>query len=481
MGYKSGGLSYFEDGGSADQEEQTTTSVQAKPIAAKGKFGMPALAGNVPVNESVLEQMGRLYMQRQEQRGGMRGFLNAIKDAAAWGDGSQAVAARDKLRQEQEAEDMQFGSQIAQYRAALASQKAFEDRRNKELGLGSGQLQQASGEEGQAPAGQVAGTLDVPPELRVPLLNARTEAEYNEIVKNWALEKAKETSLQKNAQFLRSMGVPEETISAIAVTNVAGPSAFTKQDVYTRDPKTGAVGTVQIDPLQQARKMVSTPPGVGRPAPPSAAAPKSLPQAQPPQGAPAPGGQPPAAGGAPAPRPAAPGAPAAPVAPVAPAPGPATSRGASEFGFIPGSKEDIAAQTEKAKAVIGGLESEKRKVGEDVAASEVDTKSSGKKANGRMADIDRLNQLVSDPKTKEAFGIFAGPGFWSALGGVVTEAINAGNFGVVGIKGLPDAIRKLGGTKEQIDAAQTAARIFAEFRLQNAAANLKRIWLSFRC
>lgn len=143
MGYKSSGLSYFEDGGSSDADE--SSSVLAKPVASKGKYALPSPVGNVPMSESVLDKMEQLYLQRQ---GSMNSFMEAMKDAQAWWSGGiegpgAALAKRDEIKREREAEMFQMQSQIAQHRAAL--------EQNKQLGtkldaiFGGGQTQPSAG------------------------------------------------------------------------------------------------------------------------------------------------------------------------------------------------------------------------------------------------------------------------------------------------------------------------------------------------
>ena len=143
MGYKSGGLSYFEDGGSSDADE--SSAVLAKPAASKGKYALPSPVGNVPISQSVLDKMEQLYLQRQ---GSMNSFMEAMKDAQAWWSGGiegpgAALAKRDEIKREREAEMFQMQSQIAQHRAAL--------EQNKQLGtkldaiFGGGQTQTSAG------------------------------------------------------------------------------------------------------------------------------------------------------------------------------------------------------------------------------------------------------------------------------------------------------------------------------------------------
>ena len=175
------GLSYFDNGGAAQSEDAT---VMVKPTAGRGRYGLPTVTTNLPVNTGVLSSMEQLYQDKLSQQ---QGFMEAMKDAAAWWSGGiegpgAALSRRTKEREEQTANLFQLQTQIAQYRAAQEAQKNFERRRTGELG-------QIPGAAGQPPslASQMFG---MPAEIRQALMNAKTEAEYDKIYGEWAKKKA---------------------------------------------------------------------------------------------------------------------------------------------------------------------------------------------------------------------------------------------------------------------------------------------------
>ena len=70
-------------------------------------------------------------------------------------------------------------------------------------------------------------------------------------------------------------------------------------------------------------------------------------------------------------------------------------------------------------------------------------------ANDNLALSDQVYDIVSN--NQNAFGVLSKPGFAPALGGLIQEAMRVGQYSI-GIPGIQDAIRKLGGTQADIDA-----------------------------
>lgn len=140
-----GGLSYFDNGGRSetDQEEDTSTArLQLKPTTAKGKIQYPSLSGTVSGGQSTLEAMEEMYQDMLARQSGLSGFLEAAKDAQAWwtpGGANRATALdlRSKAREQQAADMFNMRSQIAQYRAALEDQAKFEREKPQLLGQSS--------------------------------------------------------------------------------------------------------------------------------------------------------------------------------------------------------------------------------------------------------------------------------------------------------------------------------------------------------
>jgi hypothetical protein len=81
--------------------------------------------------------------------------------------------------------------------------------------------------------------------------------------------------------------------------------------------------------------------------------------------------------------------------------------------------------------------------------------------------------MLSSPEGVKAVGVFNKPGVVSAFGKILSEGVQAGNFGSVSFKGLEDAVRAAGGDQKTIDAAQSLARDFAQMQLNIAKRDLK--------
>ena len=457
MGYKSGGLSYFEDGGSSDVDESTAQPTPSVNIGGKGKKAVIA-------NEGVLQAMQDLYAERAARHGG---FMEAMKDATAWWSGGvqgpgEALAKRDEQRMKQAAELFSIQQQIAAQRNAMEARDRFLGKAPAAAAEGAPGVTAAQAQQGVAAVNQqTGGLLDL---VKDPSLKQQIGAQYLSDpdkamgqLNTYLSKQAEPTQLQKNIKFMAApvteggLGVDQSQLAPIAVANVAGSGAFVPHDVRTQ------AGTQQTTPLQAAAK-IATPPGVGGPANPNLAAPKPMPQAQP---APAQGAQPAAA--QPQTRPAAP-------APAAPAAAPS---GPSNFGFAPGSKEDLELRQKAGEAVIEGRKSEAVETGKDLALQRAGTVEAGSSAPEQLARIDYLEQMVNNPKTRDAFGVLQKPGVMAAIQTMLSEGVSLATLGPVGFKGLEDAITKLGGTQEQIDARQKAAREFALMQLQNAKTLLK--------
>jgi hypothetical protein len=75
-----------------------------------------------------------------------------------------------------------------------------------------------------------------------------------------------------------------------------------------------------------------------------------------------------------------------------------------------------------------------------------------------------IYNLASDPKTAGAFGVLAKPGVKSAILSALSEGVRAGQTSI-SFPGIEEAVRKIGGTQAEIDAALMAARYLAELEL----------------
>jgi hypothetical protein len=87
--------------------------------------------------------------------------------------------------------------------------------------------------------------------------------------------------------------------------------------------------------------------------------------------------------------------------------------------------------------------------------------------------IGRIETMLNSPEGVKAVGVFNKPGVVSAFGKILSEGVQAGNFGSVSFKGLEDAVRAAGGDQKTINAAQSLARDFAQMQLNIAKRDLK--------
>ena len=87
--------------------------------------------------------------------------------------------------------------------------------------------------------------------------------------------------------------------------------------------------------------------------------------------------------------------------------------------------------------------------------------------------IGRIESMLSSPEGQRAVGMFNKKGVVAAFGQILSEGIQAGNFGSVKFNGLEAAVRNAGGDQATIDAAQSLARDFAQMQLNIAKRDLK--------
>ena len=119
---------------------------------------------------------------------------------------------------------------------------------------------------------------------------------------------------------------------------------------------------------------------------------------------------------------------------------------------------------------LGEIESSRIKEGEAERKSVLDSRTS---AIDTGNSISRIENTLNTPEGARAVGVFNKPGVVSAFGKILSEGIQAGNFGSVSFKGLEDAVRVAGGDQATIDAAQRLARDFAQMQLNIAKRDLK--------
>jgi hypothetical protein len=131
-----------------------------------------------------------------------------------------------------------------------------------------------------------------------------------------------------------------------------------------------------------------------------------------------------------------------------------------------------ALSTQQADAEAAGAKTRAEKL----AASEAERMETVLAVASNAGDVinnaDAMILFVTDPKTKGAFGQFTKPGVLSAIGTIVTNGVQAGQFNI-GIPAIEEAKLKLTGTPEEINAATAAAATLANFELAFRVAFLK--------
>jgi hypothetical protein len=98
---------------------ETTQLPVGKTAVPKGPYALPTGGTPTGVDPALLENMQKMIAEREAQKGS---FLESMKDANAWWSGGvagpgEALRARAKEREEQEATTFGMKSQIAQYKA----------------------------------------------------------------------------------------------------------------------------------------------------------------------------------------------------------------------------------------------------------------------------------------------------------------------------------------------------------------------------
>jgi len=131
-----------------------------------------------------------------------------------------------------------------------------------------------------------------------------------------------------------------------------------------------------------------------------------------------------------------------------------------------------AISTQEAEAQAAGAKTRAEKL-EGSAAEKIETvRAVASSASDIINNADAMISFVTDPKTKGGFGQFTKPGVMSAIGTLVSQGFNAGEYRI-GIPAIEEVKLKLTGTPEEINTATAAAANLANFELGFRVAFLK--------
>jgi hypothetical protein len=153
------------------------------------------------------------------------------------------------------------------------------------------------------------------------------------------------------------------------------------------------------------------------------------------------------------------------------------SKGIGGVEYTPGTTgtpatiSGMESATKKKLAEEGSSQIQKGDI-EDNAAVKKGIYEAGRGAYGQILAADQLYRLSTDPKTRNAFGVLQNNNIQSAIMGAIADGIQT-TTGSIKFAGIEDAVRKIGGTQEEINAALQAARYYAELELNYARTYLK--------
>jgi hypothetical protein len=109
---------------------------------------------------------------------------------------------------------------------------------------------------------------------------------------------------------------------------------------------------------------------------------------------------------------------------------------------------------------------------QDNAKAKLGIYDAGRGAYSQILAADQLYRLSTDPKTRNAFGVLQQNNIQSAIMGAIADGIQTPT-GSIKFAGIEDAVRKIGGTQAEVNAALQAARYYAELELNYARTYLK--------
>ena len=153
------------------------------------------------------------------------------------------------------------------------------------------------------------------------------------------------------------------------------------------------------------------------------------------------------------------------------------SKGIGGVEYTPGTQgtpatiSGMESPTKKKLAEEGSSQIQKGDI-EENAAVKKGIYEAGRGAYGQILAADQLYRLSTDPKTRNAFGVLQQNNIQSAIMGAIADGIQT-QSGSIKFAGIEDAVRKIGGTQEEVNAALQAARYYAELELNYARTYLK--------
>lgn len=460
------------------------------------------------------ELLANMQSMVDERTGAFNTFLGGLKDAAAWGSGgvqgpTQALAVREAEKNKEYKDIFDMRQQMAAYRAAQAQQEAYNKEQQQIFGGKGG----TGGVGGTPGGGTMYKGVELDPETAVAMGQARTREERDKIFNDFASKRSQARgsfmfgapSYKTDIKWINPETKQLDYIDAITAKRYrdAGYGQFVDSaapqgaPVSVRnnnpgnivDPRTGQIKTYATpeegeraldndlklkfsgqspayksrfgdEPLTPARlaetwapasakgntpesttnygkyiakslgigvndKIENTPENLGK----TKAAIRQFEAG--------------AYNTAPA-----------QVAPTAAAPG--------RLPTIP--EAEIALEEKKSRATASGTAA-----GKYIGGSEATVREAGATSGERLASLQYLDNLISNPQTSRVFGVFQKPDFVSGVGAIVDKGIRLGRVGDIGVDLQPLVIANMkGATQQEIDAVQQATREFAKIKLNEA-------------
>jgi hypothetical protein len=223
-------------------KEDTILATGSKTAVPKGPYALPTGGGVAGVDPALLENMQKLIAERETQK---NSFLESMKDANAWWSGGvagpgEALRARAKDREEQEATTFGMKSQIAQYKAQQALAQRTQQNVMGALGGGTPGTPGAGGGFGTqidpAIANQIRDLAQTDPAAAQKLLQEHTKkmSEYT------AQARMNPKSYEKSIEVRRADG-KLELVSLVELLNSPQKYQPTESGAVEVQTQTGGV------------------------------------------------------------------------------------------------------------------------------------------------------------------------------------------------------------------------------------------------